>query len=210
MDVLGISCYFHDSAAALVRDGQLVAAAEEERFTRKKHDYDFPQHCQRLLSRGRRDPGVGPGLCSALREAVPQVRTAITDEHTDLCPVAQRLSRVDDQLAGREAIVRSRRPCSWSGRPSSSIFRSPNVIIRLGSCCTSSTSRNASGACPRHHPRRRDGTTSNRGQGVRGPLLSPHRTFRRGDGETHRPQHLVQFEGRADREHAAERLRHIH
>jgi carbamoyltransferase len=44
MDILGISCYFHDAAAALLRDGQLVAAAEEERFTRKKHDYDFPRH----------------------------------------------------------------------------------------------------------------------------------------------------------------------
>jgi carbamoyltransferase len=44
MDILGISCYFHDAAAALVRDGQLVAAAEEERFTRKKHDYEFPQN----------------------------------------------------------------------------------------------------------------------------------------------------------------------
>lgn len=43
MNVLGISCYFHDSAAALLRDGELVAAAEEERFSRKKHDYDFPQ-----------------------------------------------------------------------------------------------------------------------------------------------------------------------
>ena len=44
MDILGISCYFHDAAAALIRDGQLIAAAEEERFTRKKHDYEFPQH----------------------------------------------------------------------------------------------------------------------------------------------------------------------
>src|SRR3989442_12500803 len=44
MNILGISCYFHDAAAALLRDGQLIAAAEEERFTRKKHDYDFPQH----------------------------------------------------------------------------------------------------------------------------------------------------------------------
>ena len=43
MYILGVSCYFHDSAAALLRDGVLVAAAEEERFTRKKHDYDFPQ-----------------------------------------------------------------------------------------------------------------------------------------------------------------------
>lgn len=44
MDILGISCYFHDAAAALVRDGQLIAVAEEERFTRKKHDYEFPQN----------------------------------------------------------------------------------------------------------------------------------------------------------------------
>lgn len=44
MYILGISCYFHDAAAALLCDGQLVAAAEEERFTRKKHDYEFPKH----------------------------------------------------------------------------------------------------------------------------------------------------------------------
>ncbi|MBI4528297.1 MAG: carbamoyltransferase [Deltaproteobacteria bacterium] len=44
MNILGISCYFHDAAAALLRDGDLVAAAEEERFTRKKHDYAFPQN----------------------------------------------------------------------------------------------------------------------------------------------------------------------
>jgi carbamoyltransferase len=44
MDILGISCYFHDAAAVLLRDGRLVAAAEEERFSRKKHDYGFPHH----------------------------------------------------------------------------------------------------------------------------------------------------------------------
>jgi carbamoyltransferase len=43
MNVLGISCYFHDAAAALLRDGALVAAAEEERFSRKKHDYEYPE-----------------------------------------------------------------------------------------------------------------------------------------------------------------------
>jgi carbamoyltransferase len=42
--ILGISAFFHDSAAALVVDGQIVAAAQEERFTRKKHDHRFPQH----------------------------------------------------------------------------------------------------------------------------------------------------------------------
>ncbi len=40
--ILGISAYYHDSAAALVVDGEIVAAAQEERFTRKKHDADFP------------------------------------------------------------------------------------------------------------------------------------------------------------------------
>ncbi|MGA2623258.1 MAG: carbamoyltransferase [Bacteroidota bacterium] len=42
MNILGLSCYYHDAAAAVIRDGQLVAAAQEERFTRKKHDPDFP------------------------------------------------------------------------------------------------------------------------------------------------------------------------
>ncbi|MGA3095320.1 MAG: carbamoyltransferase [Bryobacteraceae bacterium] len=44
MRILGISAFYHDSAAALVRDGEIVAAAQEERFTRKKHDARFPEH----------------------------------------------------------------------------------------------------------------------------------------------------------------------
>ncbi|MBI2469813.1 MAG: hypothetical protein HYV59_01025 [Planctomycetes bacterium] len=44
MKVLGISCFYHDSAATLVRDGEIIAAAQEERFTRKKHDSEFPKH----------------------------------------------------------------------------------------------------------------------------------------------------------------------
>src|SRR5215471_14603134 len=51
MNILGISCYFHDAAAALLRDGSLVAAAEEERFTRKKHDFDFPERAIRFCLR---------------------------------------------------------------------------------------------------------------------------------------------------------------
>ena len=42
--ILGISAFYHDSAAALVVDGEVVAAAQEERSTRKKHDEGFPQH----------------------------------------------------------------------------------------------------------------------------------------------------------------------
>src|SRR5258708_12413036 len=44
MRVLGISAFYHDSAAALIEDGHLVGAAQEERFTRKKHDSAFPQN----------------------------------------------------------------------------------------------------------------------------------------------------------------------
>src|SRR5882672_4883767 len=43
MRVLGISAFYHDSAAALIKDGHLVGAAQEERFTRKKHDAAFPE-----------------------------------------------------------------------------------------------------------------------------------------------------------------------
>jgi carbamoyltransferase len=43
VDILGISCYYHDAAAVLLRDGKLIAAAEEERFSRIKHDYGFPR-----------------------------------------------------------------------------------------------------------------------------------------------------------------------
>ncbi len=42
MYILGISAFYHDSAACLVKDGEILSAVQEERFTRKKHDYDFP------------------------------------------------------------------------------------------------------------------------------------------------------------------------
>ena len=58
MKLLGISCYYHDSAACLVDAGRIVAAAQEERFTRKKHDEGFPTNAVRYcLAEG----GVGTG-----------------------------------------------------------------------------------------------------------------------------------------------------
>ena len=42
--ILGISAFYHDSAAAIIEDGKIVAAAQEERFTRKKHDSSYPFH----------------------------------------------------------------------------------------------------------------------------------------------------------------------
>lgn len=47
MNILGISAYYHDSAAAILVDGQIVAAAQEERFTRQKHDPEFPENAIR-------------------------------------------------------------------------------------------------------------------------------------------------------------------
>ena len=58
MRVLGISAFYHDSAAALVCDGEIIAAAQEERFTRRKHDPGFPRHAvEYCLKEG----GVGVG-----------------------------------------------------------------------------------------------------------------------------------------------------
>jgi carbamoyltransferase len=51
MDILGLSAFYHDSAACLLRDGQIVAAAQEERFTRKKHDPRFPKEAIRYCLR---------------------------------------------------------------------------------------------------------------------------------------------------------------
>lgn len=54
LTVLGISAFYHDSAACLVRDGEIIAAAQEERFSRKKHDQGFPQNAiQRCLNGAR-------------------------------------------------------------------------------------------------------------------------------------------------------------
>jgi carbamoyltransferase len=59
--ILGISAYYHDSAASLLRDGEILAAAQEERFTRKKHDADFPanavQYCLQEAGIGLGDIG---------------------------------------------------------------------------------------------------------------------------------------------------------
>ena len=52
MYILGISAFYHDSAACLIKNGEIIAAAQEERFTRKKHDAGFPSCDSVLLKRG--------------------------------------------------------------------------------------------------------------------------------------------------------------
>ena len=55
--ILGISAFYHDSAACLVTDGTIVAAAQEERFTRKKHDHRFPINA---VAYCLKEAGIGP------------------------------------------------------------------------------------------------------------------------------------------------------
>jgi carbamoyltransferase len=57
MRILGISAYYHDAAACLIRDGEIIAAAQEERFTRKKHDASFPVNAIRYCLA---EEGIGP------------------------------------------------------------------------------------------------------------------------------------------------------
>src|SRR4051812_30619820 len=54
--ILGISAFYHDSAAALIADSKIVAAAQEERFTRKKHDASFPENAVEYCLR---EAGIG-------------------------------------------------------------------------------------------------------------------------------------------------------
>ena len=62
--ILGISCFYHDAAACLLRDGEVVAAASEERFTRKKHDADFPMNAVRYcLEAGGIETEIGRASC---------------------------------------------------------------------------------------------------------------------------------------------------
>jgi carbamoyltransferase len=63
MNVLGLSCFYHDSAAAVLRDGEVVAACQEERLSRKKHDSGFPARAVRYVLR---EAGIGPEQLDAV------------------------------------------------------------------------------------------------------------------------------------------------
>ena len=63
MNVLGLSCYYHDSAAALLRDGRIVAACQEERLSRKKHDSGFPARAVKYVLR---EAGLRPEQLDAV------------------------------------------------------------------------------------------------------------------------------------------------
>ncbi len=108
MRVLGISAFYHDSAAALIDDGRIVAAAQEERFTRKKFDADYPRHRGRLLPQGRRHHARGRRLRRLLRQAIPEVR-APARNLSHLQPTGVHvIPHGAAVMAARKAVLRSR------------------------------------------------------------------------------------------------------
>jgi hypothetical protein len=93
MNILGISAFYHDSAAALVCDGEIIAAAQEERFTRRKHDPAFPKHA---IAYCLREAKISRGELAAKFD-VPQSlaldakgRLYIGDEHNHAIRVVER------------------------------------------------------------------------------------------------------------------------
>ena len=77
--ILGISAFYHDSAAALLVDGQIAAAAQEERFSRTRHDASFPTQRLPLRARRSRRPLRRADGGGVLRQAVPEIRAAARD-----------------------------------------------------------------------------------------------------------------------------------
>ena len=119
--ILGISAFYHDSAACLVLDGQIVAAAQEERFSRIKHDAGFPDARHRVLPVGGGPRAAQTRLCRVLRQAADEVR-ANPGDIPGLRPARlQQLSRGDSRLAqGEAARPQPASIASWAvsrGRP---------------------------------------------------------------------------------------------
>ena len=106
--VLGISAFYHDSAACLLRDGEIVAAAQEERFTRKKGDAAFPHQAVAYCLAAAGITIDDLALRRLLRQAAAQVRADSRDVSR------RRPARVALVPDGR-ARCGSRTSCSWIG-----------------------------------------------------------------------------------------------
>jgi carbamoyltransferase len=122
MKLLGISCFYHDSAACLVEDGRVVAAAQEERFTRKKHDEGFPYNAVRYcLAEG----GVGEeGLTAAVFYDKPLLKFhRILETHLAVAPRGLRSATMAIPVWLREKlwipplIEEALGKCGLSGKP---------------------------------------------------------------------------------------------
>ena len=128
MNILGISAFYHDSAAALVEDGRMVAAAQEERFTRKKHDSRFPAHA---IAYCLGEAGAASPISTRrfLRQAVPEIR-APAGNLPGVRAAGLRVFRMAMPLWLREKLFQRRAPRKFEVRPGGRLGRS---------CCFPST-----------------------------------------------------------------------
>ena len=132
MNILGISGFYHDSAAALLCDGKLVAAAHEERFTRKRHDPDLPKQATKYCLEAA---GIGDRrsrLRRVLRQAVDQARAHADDLPRDLPALAAVLHQGDSGLAQGEALGPEPDPREARLRRRGALRRAPPVARRVG------------------------------------------------------------------------------
>ena len=115
--VLGISAYYHDAAAAIVRGGEIVAAAQEERFSRRKHDARFPQ---RAINYCLGEAFIEPGALDAVVFYDSPLLTLdrVMKNAVSLAP------------AGRDQFVAACRGCSAPRRGSGSTSRRCSVRCR--------------------------------------------------------------------------------
>ena len=105
MYILGVSCYYHDAAAALLHDGILVAAAEEERFSRVKHDFGFPRKAIRFCLE---HPAIFKDQLRAILLASAHGKVQLM---YPMISGAEELARSNAVLEECRAELRSRSPC---------------------------------------------------------------------------------------------------
>ena len=135
MRVLGISAFYHDSAAALVDDGRIVAAAQEERFTRKKHDPAFPRHAiEYCLSQ---TAGGAAGIDRVVFYEKPFVKfERLLETYLAFAPHGFASFRkamplwIGEKLFQRDLLVRELKAIDPALGDRNETAASPNIIIR--------------------------------------------------------------------------------
>ena len=126
--ILGISAFYHDSAACLLRDGDIVAAAQEERFTRKKGDAGFPTRAVEYCLAGRWDRAIRSRLRRLLRQAAAQVRAHSRDLPFSVAPWISVVPEGRAALDEGEAVHRARAACGTGGvRGGAALRRAPRI-----------------------------------------------------------------------------------
>src|ERR1019366_5501469 len=106
-NILGVSAYYHDAAAALVGDGKIISAAQEERFTRKKNDSDFPRHAVQFCLRH-----ANLRLAHIPHRAVQLARRKTGFAQSNPCGVAGTATGLSDSFHRASSISRSQRVLS--------------------------------------------------------------------------------------------------